>query len=65
MKRELSNLLVGVFLIVMSIVIILVGYKAGKKINPFHVIIYFMSFFVLLTGVLLLFAIDKPSVFGF
>lgn len=61
----MSNLLLGVFLIVMSFVIILVGYKAGKKINPFHVIIYFMSFFVLLTGVLLLLVIDKPPVFEF
>ena len=61
----MSNLFVGVFLIVMSVIIILVGYKVGKKINPFHVIIYFMSFFVLLTGVLLMFAIDKPPIFGF
>ena len=61
----MSNLLVGIFLIVMSVVIILVGYNVGKKINTFHVIIYFMSFFVLLTGVLLLFAIDKSPVFEF
>lgn len=61
----MSNLLLGVFLIVMSFVIILVGYKVGKKINPFHVIIYFMFFFVLLTGVLLLLVIDKPPVFEF
>ena len=42
---------------------IFVGNYFSKKIGIIHVVIYFMASFVILTGVLLLFVWDKPSIF--
>lgn len=60
---EVGNLTLGVGLVVMGIIIIFVGNYFSKKIGIMHVMIYFMAVFVLLTGVLLLFAHDKPPIF--
>lgn len=59
----MENLTLGIFIIILGIIVIFVGYKFRNKIRVFHVIIYFMAVFVLLTGVLLLFAYDKPAIF--
>ena len=59
----MSNLIVGIALSSLGIIIVLVGFWFGKKISPYHVIIYFMASFVLLTGVLLLFLAGEPSIF--
>ena len=53
----------GVGLVVMGIIVVFVGNYFSKKIGIMHVVIYFMAAFVILTGVLLLFAWDKPSIF--
>ena len=60
---EIGNLFLGIGLVAMGIIIIFVGHYFSKKIGILHVMIYFMASFVLLTGVLLLFAHDKPSIF--
>lgn len=60
---EIGNLVLGIGLVVMGIIVVFVGHYFSKKIGILHVMIYFMASFVLLTGVLLLFAYDKPSVF--
>jgi hypothetical protein len=60
---EIGNLVLGIGLVIMGIIVVFVGHYFSKKIGILHVIIYFMASFVLLTGVLLLFAYDKPSVF--
>ena len=60
---EIGNLVLGIGLVVMGIIVVFVGYYFSKKIGIMHVMIYFMATFVLLTGVLLLFAYDKPPVF--
>ena len=60
---EIGNLVLGIGLVIMGIIIVFVGHYFSKKIGILHVMIYFMASFVLLTGVLLLFAYDKPSVF--
>jgi len=60
---EIGNLVLGIGLVVMGIIIVFVGFYFSKKIGILHVMIYFMATFVLLTGVLLLFAYDKPPVF--
>ncbi|MFQ5440187.1 MAG: hypothetical protein ACE5DL_01860 [Nitrosopumilaceae archaeon] len=60
---EVGNLLLGIFLVIMAIIMIFVGNHYSKKIGIMHVMIYFMASFVLLTGVLLLFAYDRPPVF--
>lgn len=60
---EIGNLVLGIGLVVMGIIVVFVGHYFSKKIGILHVIIYFMASFVLLTGVLLLFAYDKPPVF--
>jgi len=59
---DFINLIVGIFLVGMGIIIIFVGYYYSKKIGILHVIIYFMASFVMLTGILLLFLYDKPSI---
>ena len=59
---DFMNLIVGIFLVGMAIIIIFVGYYYSKKIGILHVIIYFMASFVMLTGILLLFLYDKPSI---
>ncbi|MFZ9006525.1 MAG: hypothetical protein ACO293_07080 [Nitrosopumilaceae archaeon] len=58
-----ENLILGLGLVFMGIVIVFVGNYFSKKIGILHVVIYFMAAFVILTGVLLLFAWDKPSIF--
>jgi hypothetical protein len=60
---EIGNLVLGIGLVIMGIIVVFVGHYFSKKIGILHVMIYFMASFVLLTGVLLLFAYDKPSVF--
>jgi E3 ubiquitin-protein ligase DOA10 len=60
---EIGNLALGIGLVIMGIIVVFVGYNLRKKIGIFHVMIYFMASFVLLTGVLLLFAHDRPTVF--
>jgi hypothetical protein len=60
---EIGNLVLGIGLVIMGIIVVFVGHYFSKKIGILHVIIYFMASFVLLTGVLLLFAYDKPPVF--
>lgn len=60
---EIGNLVLGIGLVVMGVIVVFVGYYFSKKIGILHVMIYFMATFVLLTGVLLLFAYDKPPVF--
>jgi hypothetical protein len=60
---EIGNLVLGIGLVVMGIIVVFVGHYFSKKIGILHVMIYFMASFVLLTGVLLLFAYDKPPVF--
>ena len=59
----MENFTLGIFIIILGIIVVFVGYKVRNKIRVFHVIIYFMAAFVLLTGVLLLFAHDKPPIF--
>ena len=59
----MENLFVGIGLVAMGVIIVFVGHYFSKKIGILHVMIYFMASFVLLTGVLLLFAYDKPSIF--
>lgn len=58
-----ENLILGIGLVIMGIVVVFVGNYFSKKIGIMHVVIYFMAAFVILTGVLLLFAWDKPSIF--
>jgi uncharacterized membrane protein YGL010W len=60
---EIGNLVLGIGLVIMGIIVVFVGHYFSKKIGILHVMIYFMASFVLLTGVLLLFAHDKPPVF--
>ena len=59
----LSNFHLGGIITVFGIVVIFVGYHFRGKIGVFHVLIYFVAVFVLLTGVLLLFAYDKSPIF--
>ena len=56
------NLVVGVLLFVMGVIIVFVGNYFSKKIGILHVVIYFMAAFVILTGVLLIFLYDRPSI---
>jgi hypothetical protein len=58
-----ENLILGIGLVIMGIIIVFVGNYYSKKIGILHVVIYFMASFVILTGVLLLFAWNKPSIF--
>jgi len=58
-----ENLGLGIGLTIMGIAMIFVGNYFSKKIGIVHVIIYFMASFVILTGVLLLFVWDEPSIF--
>ncbi|MDH3657091.1 MAG: hypothetical protein OEM77_03040 [Nitrosopumilus sp.] len=59
----MQNLILGIIIIILGIIVVYVGHYFSQKIRVFHVIIYFMAFFVLLTGVLMLFAHDKPPIF--
>ena len=59
---DLTNLLVGIGLIIMGVIIIFVGNYFSKKIGILHVVIYFMAAFVILTGILLIFLHDQPSI---
>ena len=61
-KMDYVNLVVGVILSVMGMIIVFVGNYYSKKIGILHVIIYFMASFVILTGVLLIFLYDRPSI---
>ena len=59
----LENITLGSMIIILGIVVVFVGHYFSKKIPVFHVIIYFMAIFVLMTGVLLLFTYDKEPIF--
>lgn len=43
----------GIFLFVLSGALIGSGYYLGKKIPPLHVMLYFMSIFAFLIGILM------------
>ena len=58
-----ENLILGLGLVFMGIIVVFVGNFFSRKIGILHVVIYFMASFVILTGILLLFAWDKPSIF--
>jgi len=58
-----ENLILGIGLVIMGITVVFVGNYFSKKIGILHVVIYFMASFVILTGVLLLYAWDKPTIF--
>ena len=60
---NMENLAIGIGLVIMGIVMVFVGSYFSKKIGILHVVIYFMAAFVILTGILLLFVYDRPSVF--
>ena len=59
----LSNFHLGSAIAIFGIIMIFVGHRFRGKIGVFHVLIYFMAVFVLLTGVFLLFAYDKSPIF--
>ena len=59
---DFTNLLLGIGITVMGIIIIFVGNFFSKKIGILHVTIYFVAAFVILTGVLLMFLYDRPSI---
>ena len=59
---DFVNLIIGILLLVMGIIIIFVGNYFSKKIGILHVVIYFIAAFVILTGVLLMFLYDRPSI---
>jgi hypothetical protein len=58
-----ENLILGIGLVIMGIIVVFVGNYFSKKIGILYVVIYFMASFVILTGVLLLYAWDRPSIF--
>jgi hypothetical protein len=58
------NITTGIFISILGITIVFVGYYFNKKIGILHVVIYFVASFVILTGVLLIMLYDKPSVLG-
>ena len=61
---DFINITTGIFVSMLGITIVFVGYYFSKKIGILHVIIYFVASFVILTGVLLIMLYDKPSVLG-
>ena len=58
---DLTNLAVGIFLVILGVVIIFVGNYYSKIIGILHVLIYFMASFVILGGVIFVFFYDKPA----
>ena len=58
---DLTNLAVGIFLVILGVVIIFVGNYYSKIIGILHVLIYFMAFFVILCGVIFVFFYDTPA----
>ena len=61
-RMDYVNLVVGILLFVMGVIIVFVGNYFSKKIGILHVVIYFMATFVILTGILLIFLYDRPSI---
>jgi len=59
----MENVTLGIMIVIFGIIIVYVGHYLSKKIKVFHVIVYFMAIFILMTGVLLLVAHDKPPIF--
>ena len=55
---DFVNLMAGILLVIMGVVIIFVGNYFSKKIGILHVIIYFISGFVIFEGILFLFLYD-------
>jgi hypothetical protein len=58
---DLTNLAVGIFLVILGVVIIFVGNYYSKIIGILHVLIYFMASFVILGGVIFVFFYDTPA----
>jgi len=58
---DFTNIGMGIFLVIMSVVIIFVGNYYSKIIGILHVLIYFMASFVILGGVIFIFFYDKPA----
>jgi len=58
---DITNLGVGIFLVLIGVVIIFVGNYYSKIIGILHVLIYFMASFVILGGVIFIFFYDKPA----
>ena len=61
----IPNLVMGILLFIFAIIITITGYHYGKKINPFHVMIYFVASFVFFFGTLLIILFEEPPVFEF
>ena len=47
---DFINITTGIFVSMLGITIVFVGYYFSKKIGILHVIIYFVASFVILTG---------------
>jgi hypothetical protein len=58
---DLTNLGIGISLVILGVVIIFVGNYYSKIIGILHVLIYFMASFVILGGVIFIFFYNKPS----
>jgi len=58
---DLTNLTVGISLVILGVVIIFVGNYYSKIIGILHILIYFMASFVILGGVIFIFFYDKPA----
>ena len=59
---DFINIIIGIFISILGIIIIFVGYYFNKKIGILHVVIYFMASFVILAGALLIMLYNKPSI---
>jgi len=60
---DLSNIIVGISIILLGIAIVFVGNYFSKKIGIIHVVIYFMASFVIFAGILVLLLYNKTSIF--
>jgi len=58
---DLTNLGIGISLVILGVVIIFVGNYYSKIIGILHVLIYFMASFVILGGVIFIFFYDKSA----
>ena len=61
---DFINIITRIFISILGITIVFVGYYFNKKIGISHVVIYFMASFVILAGVLLIILYNKPSILG-
>ena len=60
-ELQIINIITGILVIIMGVTMIYVG-NHYKKLGIFYVMIYFMSAFVILGGIVIL-LYDKASVF--